>query len=111
MIAFVSPTRSTGTTTVLLTLARILTREPNAEALLIDLDRQHPSLGTLLESKINYGMQDVLTGEIPMSGAVVPMSPGNLALLPMKDMIAEQEWSTSTEKIPAEKTTTEKIIL
>lgn len=91
-LAFVSSTPGAGRTSVLLTLTRILALEGRTEALLVDADRRHPQLASLIEGTPTVGLRDVLHGQLRMEQAVVPMNPGRVALLPLNETIADAEW-------------------
>lgn len=91
-LAFVSSTPGAGRTSVLLTLTRILALEGRTEALLVDADRRHPQLASLIEDTPTVGLRDVLHGQLRMEQAVIPMNPGRVALLPLNETITDAEW-------------------
>jgi Mrp family chromosome partitioning ATPase len=91
-LAFVSSTPGAGRTSVLLTLTRILALEGRTEALLVDADRRHPQLASLIEDTPTVGLRDVLHGQLRMEQAVIPMNPGRVAVLPLNEKIADAEW-------------------
>lgn len=92
VLSFVSSTPGTGRTSVLMTLARILALEGKTEALMIDADRRHPHLASLTQTSPEVGLGDVLHGQIRLQQAVIPMTPGNVSLLPLLQPPTDAEW-------------------
>ncbi len=91
-LAFVSSASGAGRTSVLLTLTRIFALEGKSEVLLVDADRRHPQLASLIASRPNTGLREVLHGQLRMEQAVVPMLPGRVSALPLNDKMTDNEW-------------------
>ena len=91
-LAFVSSASGAGRTSVLLTLTRIFALEGKSEVLLVDADRRHPQLASLIASRPDTGLREVLHGQLRMEQAVVPMRPGRVSALPLNDKMTDNEW-------------------
>lgn len=92
VLAFVSPSRNSGRTTILMTLARILARDPHTEALLIDLDRRHPEIAALVKYEAKRGVKDILENPGLIGSVIAPMTPGKISLMPLTESISDTEW-------------------
>ncbi len=91
-LAFVSSSPGTGRTSVLLTLTRILALEGKSDVLLIDADRRHPQLVSIIPDRPAVGLREVLEGQLRMDQAVIPMTPGRVAALPLNETLTDAEW-------------------
>ena len=91
-LAFVSSSAGTGRTSVLLTLTRILALEGKSDVLLIDADRRHPQLVSIIPDRPAVGLREVLEGQLRMDQAVIPMTPGRVAALPLNETLTDAEW-------------------
>ncbi|MES2793679.1 MAG: hypothetical protein V4719_28960 [Planctomycetota bacterium] len=92
VLAFVSSSPGAGRTSVLLTLTRILALEGKTVALLIDADRRHPQLASVIGQDRAEGLREVLHGQLPIEQAVVPMTPGGVSVLPLNETVTDAEW-------------------
>jgi Mrp family chromosome partitioning ATPase len=66
-LAITSPTPACGKSTVALNLAFSFARQPDVRLILTELDLRRPSLGRLLNSTHETGIEDVLRGTLPFS--------------------------------------------
>lgn len=94
VLAFVSSKPGAGRTSVLLTLTRILALEGRTDVLLLDADRRHPDLAKLTGLTPTVGLCEVLHGQSTLQQAVVPRTPGNIAMLPLLTPVSDVEWPT-----------------
>jgi Mrp family chromosome partitioning ATPase len=92
VLAFVSSSPGAGRTSVLLTLTRILALEGKTAALLIDADRRHPQLASVIGQDRAEGLREVLHGQLPIEQAIVPMTPGGVSVLPLNETVTDAEW-------------------
>ena len=91
-LAFVSSAAGAGRTSVLLTLTRILALEGRSDVLLIDADRRHPQLASLIPETPTVGLREVLHGQLRLDQVVIPMDPGRVSVLPLPATLTDSEW-------------------
>jgi capsular exopolysaccharide synthesis family protein len=71
-----------GKTLTALNLAWLLAQTDGATALVIDADLRHPCTADYLSIEAEYGLSEVLTGEIKLTEAIIRLEPAGLHLLP-----------------------------
>ena len=71
-----------GKTLTALNLAWLLAQTDGATALVIDADLRHPCTADYLSIEAEYGLSEVLTGEIKLNEAILRLEPSGLHLLP-----------------------------
>jgi capsular exopolysaccharide synthesis family protein len=71
-----------GKTLTALNLAWLLAQTDGATALVIDADLRHPCTADYLSIEAEYGLSEVLTGEIKLNEAILRLNPAGLHLLP-----------------------------
>jgi Mrp family chromosome partitioning ATPase len=78
MLGVTSAERGTGRTTVALGLAMAVARQlgPTANVLLIDADIENPTLHERCGITYTAGLSEVLSGEVALEDAAVPIAPG-----------------------------------
>lgn len=72
LLGVTSPTPGCGKTVVAVNLALSIARQPDRQALLIDMDLQRPKVANYLGLKAETGILSVLEGRTMLSSAVVP---------------------------------------
>lgn len=71
-----------GKTLTALNLAWLLAQTDGATALVIDADLRRPCIADYLAVESEYGLSEVLTGEIKLAEAILKLQPSGLHLLP-----------------------------
>jgi capsular exopolysaccharide synthesis family protein len=71
-----------GKTLTALNLAWLLAQTDGATALVIDADLRRPCTADYLGIEAEYGLSEVLTGEIKLAAAILKLQPSGLHLLP-----------------------------
>jgi capsular exopolysaccharide synthesis family protein len=71
-----------GKTLTALNLAWLLAQTDGATALVIDADLRRPCTADYLSIEAEYGLSEVLTGEIKLNEAIIRLEPAGLHLLP-----------------------------
>jgi capsular exopolysaccharide synthesis family protein len=71
-----------GKTLTALNLAWLLAQTDGATALIIDADLRRPCTADYLGIDAEYGLSEVLTGEIKLAAAILKLQPSGLHLLP-----------------------------
>jgi len=99
VLAFASSQRESGRTSVLLTLSRILALEGKSRVLLIDADPRHPNIAALAKVTPQVGLEQVLQRSARLSDAVIPMTPGQVTLLPLLAPVSEVEWRRNAPQL------------
>jgi Mrp family chromosome partitioning ATPase len=87
-VALTGPGRGTGRTTLVLTLARLLSELPSTRVAIVDADFGHPEAARLLELQPGAGLWDAACGEGKSPAAVQQLVPGKLALVPLTKPVA-----------------------
>ncbi len=83
VVLFTSCNRAEGRSTLVLTLARVLGRQPG-KMLLIDADLTAPSLDRLLQIPGFQGLSDVVNNACALNDAIIPTGIGRIDLLPLR---------------------------
>ncbi|MEM7642012.1 MAG: CpsD/CapB family tyrosine-protein kinase [Pseudomonadota bacterium] len=78
-LAITSPTASCGKTTTALNLALGLSRQPDLDAMLLEMDLRKPNMGTILGYRPEADITQMLTGEVPFAEQAVRIR-GNVAI-------------------------------
>jgi Mrp family chromosome partitioning ATPase len=86
VILFTSCHRAEGRTTLVLTLARALSRHP-CRTLLVDADLTGPMLARLLGLRPEVGLDDVVESGLALSDALIDASDDHLGVLPMRSAL------------------------
>ena len=92
-IAVVSVVPSEGKSITALNLAWLIAQTDGMSALAIDADLRLPSLTKYLGIESEYGLSDVLDGDVQLEDAIVRLEPSGLHLLPggrVRSDVAEQ---------------------
>ncbi len=86
-----------GATTTAIGLSRALANAGHT-VILVDANLLHPTVGAMLEERPERGLEDVLTGDVSLSEALVRAMPGVQLLLPIRadrpfarDMLSARE--------------------
>ncbi|MGP0069245.1 MAG: CpsD/CapB family tyrosine-protein kinase [Isosphaeraceae bacterium] len=87
VILFTSCHRAEGRTTLVLTLARALSRHP-CRTVLVDADLTGPMLARLLGIRPEVGLDDVIEDGRALSDALIDAPDDHLSLLPMRGAVA-----------------------
>jgi protein-tyrosine kinase len=105
VLLFTSCHRAEGRTTLVLTLARSLSRRPG-RTLLVDADLAGPMLARLLGLRPRVGLDDVIDEGVSTADAVIEAADDNLSVLPLrgpvarpKDFLAGPAWSTTFARL------------
>jgi protein-tyrosine kinase len=86
VILFTSCHRAEGRTTLVLTLARALSRHP-CRTLLVDADLTGPMLARLLGLRPDVGLDDVVESGQALSDALIDAADDHLGILPMRSAL------------------------
>jgi|GEM_PF-3149114 len=87
-IGFVSPGRSEGRSTMLLTLALALARMGQKQIALVDADFDKPRLDRLLELPVTCGWFDSACSGNSRQGLFVPLGDGAVSLVPLESRVS-----------------------
>jgi Mrp family chromosome partitioning ATPase len=87
-VALTGPGRGAGRTTLVLTLARLLSELPSTRVAIVDADFGHPEAARLLEIRTAAGLWDAVCGEGKSPAAVQQLVPGKLSLVPLIEPVA-----------------------
>jgi Mrp family chromosome partitioning ATPase len=87
-VALTGPGRGTGRTTLVLTLARLLSELPSTRIAIVDADFGHPEAARFLELRPGAGLWDAACGEGKSPAAVHQLIPDKLALVPLTTPVA-----------------------
>ena len=105
VLLFTSCHRSEGRTTLVLTLARALSRRPG-RILLVDADLSGPMLARLLGLRPRVGLDDVIEEGASTAGAVIDAPDDHLSVLPLRgpvvrprEFLAGPAWSTTFARL------------
>ena len=108
VILFTSCHRAEGRTTLVLTLARALSRRPYRTAV-VDADLTGPMLSRLLGLRPEVGLDDVVEGGRALSDALIDAPDEHLSLLPMRaavarprDFLAGSAWTCTLARLRRE---------
>src|SRR5262249_39744034 len=83
VILFTSCHRAEGQTTLILTLARALSRQP-VRTLILDADLTGPMMGRLLDLRPQFGLEDVIEDGKALTDAMINAIDDHLTILPMR---------------------------
>jgi protein-tyrosine kinase len=86
-ILFTSCHRAEGRTTLILTLARALSRHP-LRTLVVDSDLTGPMVARLLGVRPQIGLEDVIEDDKALADALIDASDDHLTILPMRTAVA-----------------------
>jgi protein-tyrosine kinase len=107
-ILFTSCHRAEGRTTLILTLARALSRHP-LRTLIVDSDLTGPMVGRLLGLRPQIGLEDVVEGGKSLVDALIDASDDHLTILPMRtavshprDFLASPAWTCTLARLRRE---------
>jgi protein-tyrosine kinase len=105
VLLFTSCHRAEGRTTLVLTLARSLSRRPG-RTLLVDADLAGPMLARLLGLRPRVGLDDVIDEGASTAEAVIEAADDNLSVLPLRGPVARPReflagpgWSTTFARL------------
>ncbi len=108
VILFTSCHRAEGRTTLVLTLARALSRHP-CRTLVIDADLTGPMLARMLGLRPEVGLDDVVESGQALSSALIDAADDHLGLLPMRsalsrprDFLASPAWTCALARLRRE---------
>lgn len=108
VLLFTSCHRAEGRTTLVLTLARALSRRPG-RTLLVDGDLSGPMLGRQLGLRPAVGLDDVVEEGMALSDALIDAPDEHLAILPLRapvsrprEFLASPGWSCALARIRRE---------
>jgi Mrp family chromosome partitioning ATPase len=108
VILFTSCHRSEGRTTLVLTLARVLSHHPG-RTLLVDADLTGPMHARLLGLRPQVGLDDVVEDGRAISDALIDVPDDHLTILPMRcpvarprDFLAAPAWSCTLARLRRE---------
>jgi Mrp family chromosome partitioning ATPase len=108
VILFTSCHRAEGRTTLVLTLARVLSRHPG-RTVLVDADLTGPMLARLLGLRPDVGLDDIVEEGQALSDAVIDAVDDHLAVLPMRravarprDFLAAPAWTCTVARLRRE---------
>src|SRR5262249_43363834 len=87
IILFTSCHRAEGRTTLVLTLARALSRDP-LRTLIVDADLTGPMMARLLGLRPQVGLEDVIEAGKALTDALINASDEHLTFLPMRKAVA-----------------------
>ena len=87
-IALTGPGRGAGRTTLVLTLARLLSDLPATRVTVIDADFGHPDASGFLAAPAVAGLWEAACGDGKSTAAVRRIVPGRLALVPLTNPVA-----------------------
>src|SRR5262249_20440622 len=73
-----------GRTSLVLTLAQLLSEDPAYRLLLIDLDVERPAVAEHLGIEPQFDLLDTLDGQVPAEHSLIPLLPDRLALFALK---------------------------
>ncbi len=97
VLLFTSCHRAEGRTTLVLTLARALSRRPG-RTLLVDADCTGPMLARQLGIRPGVGLDDVIESGVALADAVIDAPDDHLSLLPLRAPVARpREFQGSAE--------------
>ena len=107
-ILFTSCHRSEGRTTLVLTLARALSRRP-VRTLVLDADLTGPMVARLLGLRPEIGLEDVIDDGRALSDALIDAPDDHLTILPMcravprpRDFLASPAWTCTLARLRRE---------
>lgn len=92
-VGFTGTGRGTGRTSLLLTVAKVLSETPGLRVALVDLDLEHPNLAQSLRVGVRSDLWQVACGQATTSSPLLTLIPGRLSLLPLRDRVAPAEIS------------------
>jgi protein-tyrosine kinase len=108
VILFTSCHRAEGRTTLVLTLARALSRHP-LRTLILDGDLTGPMAGRLLGLRPQVGLEDVVEGGKLLMNALIDATDDHLTILPMRtgvsrprEFLASPAWTCSLARLRRE---------
>ncbi len=108
VILFTSCHRAEGRTTLVLTLARALSRHP-LRTLVLDGDLTGPMVGRLLGLRPQVGLEDVVEDGKALADALIDAPDDHLAILPMRtavsrprDFLASPAWTCTLARLRRE---------
>jgi len=79
-IQFVGSREGEGTSTIVKEFARVSAVKLGKKVLIIDADRLKPTQSLLFKVPLEYPLQDVLSGAIPLEKALYPVAGSNLSV-------------------------------
>jgi protein-tyrosine kinase len=98
-IAITSPGSGSGKTLTAINLAIMLARDLSHTALLIDGDLRRPSVSKYFEHEPEFGLNDYLFNDVPLSKIFIHPDMGRLTLLPGREPISESAELLGSKKI------------
>jgi capsular exopolysaccharide synthesis family protein len=108
VILFTSCHRAEGRTTLILTLARALARQP-VRTLVLDADLTGPMVARLLDLRPKVGLNDVVENGQALADALIDAPDDHLGLLPMRsavgrprDFLASPAWTCTMARLRRE---------
>jgi protein-tyrosine kinase len=107
-ILFTSCHRAEGRTTLVLTLARALSRQP-VRTLVLDADMTGPMVGRLLGLRPQIGLEDVIESGMALADALIDAPDDHLTILPMlraaprpREFLASPAWTCALARLRRE---------
>jgi Mrp family chromosome partitioning ATPase len=108
VVLFTSCHRAEGRTTLVLTLARCLSRHP-LRTLVVDADLTGPMVGRLLRLRPQVGLDDVVEHGRALAESLIDAADDHLVILPMRsgvarprDFLASPAWTCSLARLRRE---------
>ena len=108
VLLFTSCHRAEGRTTLVLTLARALARQP-MKTLVVDADLTGPMVARLLGLRPEVGLDDVVESGLALSDALIDAHDDHLGILPMRsavsrprDFLASPAWTCTLARLRRE---------
>jgi Mrp family chromosome partitioning ATPase len=108
VVLFTSCHRAEGRTTLVLALARALSRRP-CRTLVVDADLTGPMMARMLGLRPEIGLDDVVESGESLSSALIDAADDNLSLLPMRsalsrprEFLSNPEWTVALARLRRE---------
>ena len=89
-LALSGPGRATGRTSLVLTLARMLTEAQSARVAIVDADFGHPGAAQLISARPQTGLWEAACEATDGTSAVTTLVPGKLAIVPLVGPVAHE---------------------